>query len=81
MRGRRGWFMVPRGVQMHMHWYVRSLADGDTHRGGLSLVTGSVVAVCGIEFVPLKALINRGPELPGFPPDPLQICADCGRGT
>lgn len=65
---------------MHMHWYVRSLADGDTHRGELSLGTNSVHAVCGIEFVPLQVVINRGPELPGYPPDPQQICADCRRG-
>lgn len=60
-----------------MHWYVRSLADQDTHRGELSLVTHSVRAVCGVEFVPLKALRNRGPELPGQPPDPEQVCPAC----
>jgi hypothetical protein len=60
-----------------MHWYVHSLADGDTHLGRLSLVTHRVRAVCGVEFVPLKALRDRGPELPGHPPDPEQICPDC----
>jgi hypothetical protein len=33
-------------------WYLRSLADADTHRGDYSIVTRSVHAVCGIEFVP-----------------------------
>ncbi|MGH3669834.1 MAG: hypothetical protein ACRDSH_04260 [Pseudonocardiaceae bacterium] len=61
----------------HMHWYVRSLADRDTHRGHHSMVTRSVHAVCGVEFVPLRALLNRGPELPGRPPDPAQVCPDC----
>ncbi|MGH3672782.1 MAG: hypothetical protein ACRDSH_19490 [Pseudonocardiaceae bacterium] len=68
-----------RGSQhiVHMHWYVRSLADGDTHQGELSLATRTVHAQCGIEFVPLKALTNRGPELPRYPPDPQQICSVC----
>jgi hypothetical protein len=33
-------------------WYLRSLADADTHRGSYSTVTRSVHALCGVEFVP-----------------------------
>ncbi|MGH3670365.1 MAG: hypothetical protein ACRDSH_06980 [Pseudonocardiaceae bacterium] len=69
--------MPPKGVQVHMHWYVRSLADGDTHRGEMSPVTRTVHAVCGVEFVPVKAFRERGPELPGYPPDPDQVCPQC----
>jgi hypothetical protein len=64
---------APRSV-----WYVRSMADQDTHRGAYSPVTRSVHAACGIEFIPLK-LGLRGDRLalPGWPPDPDQVCPDC----
>ena len=64
---------------MHMHWYVRSLADGDTHRGELTNIR-TVCAVCGVEFIPITALRERGPKLPGYPPDPDQVCPQC-RGS
>lgn len=63
-----------------MSWYLRSLADRDTHRGTWSGASRSVHAVCGAEFQPV-ALPTGGYFLPGLPPDPLQICPDCYRGT
>lgn len=63
-----------------MHWYVRSLADGDTHRGELRSDNRTVHAVCGVEFKPITALRERGPELPRYPPDPDQVCPQC-RGS
>jgi hypothetical protein len=59
-------------------WFVRSLADQDTHRGSYSPVTRSVHSICGAEFVPMK-LGLRGDRLalPGWPPDPQQICVHC----
>lgn len=63
-----------------MRWYLRSLADRDTHHGEYSATTRSVHARCGIEFVPLK-LADGGPlALPDNPPDPDQICPQCYRG-
>ena len=47
-------------------WYLRSLADADTHCGDYSIVTRSGRALCGIEFVP-KELLLGSPALPGFP--------------
>jgi hypothetical protein len=35
-----------------MSWYLRSLAPGDVHRGVFD--HGSVRAVCGVEFLPLR---------------------------
>jgi hypothetical protein len=35
-----------------VRWYLRSMADADTHRGHYSIVTRSVHALCGIEFIP-----------------------------
>lgn len=49
-----------------MSWYLRSLADADTHRGHYSIVTRSVHALCGIEFVP-RQLPLGGPALSGSP--------------
>ncbi len=57
-------------------WYLRSTADRDTHRG-LLLRNGTVMADCGVVFKPLKALRDRGPALPGYPPDPGQVCPTC----
>jgi hypothetical protein len=54
----------------------RSLADADTHRGHHSIVTRSVHALCGIEFVP-RPLPLGGPALPGNPLDPEQVCPQC----
>jgi hypothetical protein len=61
-----------------VNWYLRSLADADTHRGELR-ADGSVHALCGVEFVP-RPLPLGGPALPGSPLDPDQICPAC-RGT
>jgi hypothetical protein len=47
-----------------MTWFLRSLADRDTHCGDYSIVTRSVHAVCGIEFVPTELPLG-GPALPG----------------
>jgi hypothetical protein len=49
--------------------YLRSLADAGTHRGHYSIVTRSVHALRGIEFVP-RPLPLGGPALPGSPLDP-----------
>jgi hypothetical protein len=59
-------------------WFLRSLADADTHRGSYSTVTRSVRAVCGVEFEP-RPLPLGGPALPGSPLDPDQICPQCYR--
>ncbi len=58
------------------HWYVRTTADRDTHRGTLR-DDGNVHAECGEVFRPIKPLRNRGPALPGEPPDPEQVCLTC----
>ncbi|MGH3935727.1 MAG: hypothetical protein ACRDS1_12260 [Pseudonocardiaceae bacterium] len=57
-------------------WYLRSTADGDTHRGRV-FGNGTVMADCGVVFRPRKALRDRGPALPGHPPDPEQVCPKC----
>ncbi|MGH3886577.1 MAG: hypothetical protein ACRDSZ_08390 [Pseudonocardiaceae bacterium] len=57
-------------------WYLRSLADHDTHRGELR--KGVVVAQCGARFEPLR-WVSPGPGLPGKPPDPDQVCSECQR--
>jgi hypothetical protein len=59
-------------------WFLRSLADADTHRGSYSTVTRSVHAACGVEFVS-RALPLGGPALPGSPLDPDQVCPQCYR--
>lgn len=59
-------------------WYLRSTADHDTHRGRM-FHDGTVMAECGVTFRPLKALRDRGPALPGYPPDPDQVCPKCKR--
>lgn len=59
-------------------WFVRSLADGDTHCGIFSPATRSVHALCGTEFQPLPIGL-RGDRIafPGTPPDFDQACATC----
>ncbi len=60
-------------------WYLRSMADQDTHLGpALLSPNGTVAAICGIEFTP-KPLGLSGDRvaLSGEPPDPDQICLQC----
>jgi hypothetical protein len=61
-------------------WFLRSMADSDSHRGDYSIVTRSVPAVCGIEFVS-KELPLSGPALPGSPLDSGQVCPNCQRAA
>lgn len=57
-----------------MPWYVRSLADGHTHRG---LARGrKVTASCGLAFVAPRLVVGRV-SLPGEPQDPDQVCPTC----
>lgn len=56
-----------------MTWFLRSIKDGDTHRG--TLFRGRVNAVCGIQFAPVPAF--GGSALPGAPLDPDQVCPKC----
>lgn len=58
-------------------WFLRSMRDADTHRGGYSTVTGWVRADCGVEFVPLQLPWGRGVALPGSPQDLDQACSRC----
>jgi hypothetical protein len=65
-------------------WYLRSLADHDTHRGWLG-GDGSVLALCGAQFVPKPTVRQVGqrfvggfPDL-GLPPIPEQVCPECQR--
>jgi hypothetical protein len=60
-----------------VNWYRRSLSDHDTHRGHLR--HGRVMAVCGMEFSPLRAWRKGGSALRGEPTDPEQICLECHR--
>lgn len=64
------------GGQPVLKWYVRTTADRDTHQGRL-FPDGMVMAGCGLVFKPVKALRDRGPALPGYPPDPDQVCPAC----
>ena len=57
-------------------WYLRSMADRDTHRGAEA--DGMVTALCGAVFAPFL-VFGGGSALPGQPPDPEQICPDCYR--
>ncbi len=59
-----------------LRWYLRSMAAADTHYGAWSPVTRSVHALCGVEFQPPGYLLEG---LPGYPPDPDQICPQCAR--
>lgn len=59
-------------------WFVRSMADGDTHHGLYSPATGTVRARCGTTFTPVPVgwPPHSGP-LPGHPADPAQVCPQC----
>ncbi len=57
-------------------WHLRSSRDHDTHLGRYSNASRSVHALCGIEFVPRTLAYGRI-DLPGYPPDPDQICPKC----
>lgn len=57
-----------------MTWYVRSRSNQDTHRGHLR--RGRVLAMCGVEFSPLRGTFART-ALPGEPSDVQQICPEC----
>lgn len=58
-------------------WYLRSMADYDTHYGKLRQ-DGIVKAECGTEFLPRILAFGRV-SLPGTPPDPDQVCPECLR--
>ena len=58
-----------------MSWYLRSMADSDTHRGELC-GDGLVIAQCGAVFTPKPLAFGRV-ALRGQPPDPDQICPNC----
>lgn len=59
-------------------WFVRSFADGDTHRSAGLLVYGKITSLCGKEFVPMPlGLDGRRLHFPAAPPDPLQVCSEC----
>jgi hypothetical protein len=70
-----------------LSWYLRSLADHDTHRGRLS-ADGAVIALSGARFIPKPAvrvvgeppgrLVDGPPEL-ALPPVPEQVCPACQR--
>lgn len=60
-----------------MSWYLRSTGDRDTHRGVLQ-TDGTVVATCGLRFVP-RSLLLGGVALPGYPQDRDQVCPECDR--
>lgn len=59
-------------------WYLRSMADLDTHRG-LLRPDGIVAAGCGARFWPRRAAYGRV-ALPGTPRDAAQICPACRDG-
>ncbi|HET9258171.1 MAG TPA: hypothetical protein VFO16_23650 [Pseudonocardiaceae bacterium] len=76
---------VPAGTTLR--WYLRSLADHDTHRGWLG-GDGAVLALCGASFTPKPTLrvvgeppgqlVDGPPEL-ALPPFPEQACPECQR--
>lgn len=57
-------------------WYLRTLADQDTHRGEPQM-DGTVLAVCGAVFRPRALYLLGSLALPGGPADPDQICPAC----
>lgn len=59
-------------------WYLRTLADQDTHRGELQ-PDGTVLAACGAAFRPARLYQLGSLALPGGPADPDQICPACYR--
>jgi hypothetical protein len=62
-------------------WYLRSMGDHDTHRGALRPAEGTVVALCGVTFVPRPLPFGRGLGFSGNPPDPEQVCPACARSA
>jgi hypothetical protein len=56
-------------------WYLRSIADYDTHHGELQ-PDGTVAARCGIQFAP-RRLPRGNLALPAHPYDHAQICPEC----
>jgi len=61
-----------------VNWYLQSMSDADTHRGQLN-ADGTVTAVCGLRFRPIELPLG-GVSLPGYPPDPDQVCPGCTAG-
>lgn len=61
-----------------MSWYLRSVHDRDTHRAEQLRADGTVVADCGVEFVPRPLPFGRI-ALPGNPLDPDQVCPACAQ--
>ncbi|MGH4000872.1 MAG: hypothetical protein ACRDTJ_25800 [Pseudonocardiaceae bacterium] len=59
-----------------MSWYLRSMADHDTHRAGTLRPDSTVAAECGVRFRPLRLPLGRL-ALPGHPYDHDQICPTC----
>ena len=72
-----------------LRWFLRSWGDHDTHHG-FKREDGAVLARCGALFTPRPTLRIVGPPpgtlatgdlaLKGSPPDPDQVCPECGRG-
>lgn len=58
-----------------MIWYLRSLADGDTHYGDWQ-PDGTVIARCGVRF---ELPVQNYPGLSGEPAYPEQVCLRCRR--
>ena len=58
-----------------MSWYLRSMANYDTHYGELGQ-DGIVMAECGAQFWPRLLTFDRR-ALPRYPPDPDQVCPEC----
>jgi hypothetical protein len=52
-------------------WFLRSMSDGDTHRGIYSPASLTVQARCGAEFEPLKKTNGAPIMLVPVPPDPV----------
>ena len=61
-----------------MSWDLASYPDHGTHRGAV-VAGGAVRALCGITFEPLRLPFGGARALPGQPPDPDQVCAECLR--
>ncbi|MEO7193555.1 MAG: hypothetical protein ABIZ05_01835 [Pseudonocardiaceae bacterium] len=40
-------------------WFLRSIGDHDTHRGALRPADGTVIAACGVTFVPKVLPLGR----------------------
>jgi len=68
-----------------LSWYLRSLADHDTHRGRLG-GDGTVLALCGASFTPRPTMrvvgqhpgrLAAGPPELALAPIPEQVCRDC----